>query len=201
MALMALCIGTTAFAVGDNPLVTLPLAYKASGFEPCTISPTVDCEGLRPLTEAAPGAPACIWQLVYNHNSVAGIQTAYSWGAWVLTFGLWDCQPMQLSAVTPANPGGATAGTITTAWTCVNSPALLVAGRMFFQNVNTGCITQVQSTFPDGINVLDCSGDIDLVTEQARLGSVCVGSAGTDACDPVSAVEPATWGSIKGQYN
>ena len=205
MALMALCISTTAFA-GLNPQITLPLHGKASSFEPCTGYLPVDCEGIRPTTNVPVGGIA-IFLLAYNHTNLAGVQTAFQWPGWTLTFGLWDCQGGQLSAVTPQNPGGPTAGSITTAFNCVTTGALSAIGRMFFVPAgNPGCVSQVQSSFPFGIHVIDCSLNTDLIVEGSpgydqRIGSVCTGSNGVDACDAVVAVEPTTWGKIKTQYN
>jgi hypothetical protein len=53
--------------------------------------------------------------------------------------------------------------------------------------------------------VVDCLNGIDRIdagdpVEQLRLGKICVGEGGRDACDPVTAVEPATWGQIKRSY-
>jgi hypothetical protein len=203
MALMALCLTTTAFA-GQNPNVTLPLHAKPSTFEPCNGYLPVDCLGNRPTVNIpAPAVPIAVFLLVNNYNAIAGVQTAFDWPGWALAFGLWDCQGGQLSAVTPTNPGGATAGSITTAFNCLNGPALAVIGRMMFQPAGGGCISQVQSTFPNGCHVLGCDQSVDLIpnSQAARLGKICVGQGGVDACPPLVAVEPSTWGSIKAQYN
>jgi hypothetical protein len=202
MALMALCITTTAFG-GANPQVTLPLHAKASTFEQCNGYLPVDCIGNRPTVDVA-AAPIAVFLFIHNYNNVAGVQTAFDWPGWSLTFGLWDCQGGQLSAVTPTNPGGPTAGSITTAFNCVNGPALAVIGRIHMVPAGApGCISQVQSTFPGGINVLDCAQGTDLIpdSQAARLGKICVGQGGVDACEPINAVESSTWGSIKAQYN
>jgi hypothetical protein len=204
MALLALCIGTTAFA-GLNPDITLPLHGKASSFEPCNGYLPVDCLGNRPTINVGP-APVAVFLLAHNHTNLAGVQTAFEWPGWSLTFGLWDCQPGQLNAVTPANPGGPTAGSITTAFNCINGGALSPIGRIFLVPAgNPGCIGQVQSSFPFGCHVIDCSLNTDLIPSDAphdrRLGKVCVGAGGIDACDAVVAVEPTTWGQVKKQYN
>jgi hypothetical protein len=205
MALLALCIGSTAFA-GLNPEITLPLHGKASSFEPCTGYLPTDCEGVRPVVNVQ-AAPVAVFLLAYNHTNLAGVQTAFEWPGWSLTFGLWDCQPGQLNAVTPANPGGPTAGSITTAFNCINGGALSPIGRIFLVPAgNPGCISQVESSFPFGVHVIDCSLNTDIILHQGqglqqRLGKVCVGSGGVDACDAVVAVEPTTWGQVKNQYN
>jgi hypothetical protein len=204
MALMALCLSTNAFA-GANPQVTLPLHAKPSSFEPCTGYLPVDCVSTLPTTNVA-AVPIAVFLFVYNHHNVAGVQTAFEWPGWNFLFGQWTCQGGQLFAVAPANPGGPTAGTITTAFNCVNTTELLIVGNMHFVPAGTpGCISQVQSTFPNGIHVLDCAQGTDLIStspqDQLRLGKICVGQAGNAACTPVSAVEPSTWGSIKASYN
>jgi hypothetical protein len=207
MVVVALLVASSAIA-GQNPLATLPLHYKASGFEPCTGIAPVDCTGqvgaaTRPTIEAQLGQPACIFLLANNTTALAGVQTAFEFGAsWVLGFGLWDCQPGSVTGTAPTNPGGPTEGTIAIAFNCVTTGTLQVIGRMFFTTPPTAnCISQVQSSFPFGTNVLDCQQGLDEITEPTRLGKVCVGAGGFDACDPVSAVEPATWGAIKAQYH
>ena len=85
-----------------------------------------------------------------------------------------------------------------------HTPAVFVVGRMFFFPGAGGCISQVQSSFPGGNVVLDCNNLTDPIVEQARMGRICTigsGEAGHDACPPIVAVEPRTWGSIKAQYN
>jgi hypothetical protein len=202
MALMALCLTTTAFA-GQNPNVTLPLHAKASTFETCDGYLPVDCLGVRPTVNIPAPQPIAVFLFIHNYSSVAGVQTAFDWPGWNLTFGLWDCQGGQVVAVQPTNPGGPTAGSIATAFNCVNGPALAVIGRIHLVPTTGGCISQVQSTFPGGINVLGCDQTIDQIpdSQAARLGKICVVEGGVDACPPLTAVEPATWGSIKGQYN
>jgi hypothetical protein len=200
MAILALVASSTAFA-GNNPQVTIPLHAKASSFEACTGLAPVDCTANRPTVNVSPG-PVAIFVTLMNYTGVAGLQTAFDNSSnWTFTFGLWDCQIGQLNAVTPGAPFGATAGSITTAFTCVSSGALIPIGRMFFI-ATAGCIAQIQSSYPFGIHVLDCEGGIDQITdsEQGRLGKICVSSGGVDACDPISAVESTTWGQIKASY-
>jgi len=200
IAILALVASSTAFA-GNNPQVTIPLHAKASSFEACTGLAPVDCLTNRPTVDVSAGNVAVFLTLM-NYVGVAGVQTAFdNPNNWTFTFGLWDCQTGQLNAVTPAAPFGATAGSITTAFNCVSSGALIPVGRMFFI-ATTGCLSQVQSSYPFGIHVLDCEGGIDQISdnEQGRLGKICVGSGGVDACDPISPVNPTTWGQIKASY-
>jgi hypothetical protein len=200
MALMALTVASGAIA-GLHPEITLPLHFKAVAFANCGDFAPVDCEGTRPDVLAITGT-GCAFLLAYNHTSLAGVQTAFDFGGWTLMFGLWDCQVGQLNAVTPQNPGGPTSGTITTAFTPVTTGELAVIGRMFFTIPATGCLSQVQSSFPFGIHVIDANLENDQIqdAESGRVGKICVGAGGVDACDPVSAVEPTTWGSVKAQY-
>ena len=201
MALMALMVSGSTYA-GMNPNITLPLHFKAVSFANCTDFAPVDCVTNRPDLNAVSASMGCIFLLAYNHTSLAGVQTAFDFGGWTLMFGLWDCQVGQLSAVTPANPGGPTAGSITTAFTPVTTGELIPIGRMFFQVGLDGCLTQVQSSYPFGIHVIDALLQNDEIHDPTgnRVGAVCVGgTGGIDACDPV-AVEAATWGGIKAQY-
>ena len=201
VVLLATCVATTAFA-GHNPFVTLPLHAKASTFEPCNGYLPVDCRTTPPTVNIYPG-PTTVFLLVMNYNDISGVQTAFEVDpGWTFTFGLWDCQPGQLNAVTPAPPFGATAGTITTAFNCLNGPALGVIGRMFF-NATAGCIRQIQSSYPFGTHVLDCQQGIDWIPDYMgfRLGRICVMQGGVSACDPGPiAVEATTWGRIKTHY-
>src|SRR3990172_11743375 len=142
MALMALCLCRTAFG-GPNAQFTLPLHVKPSGFEACQGYLPVDCMGTRPTTQVGAG-PAAIFLFVNNHQQIAAVQTAFEWTpGWNLNFGLWDCQPGQLFAHQVENPGGPTAGTIATAFNCLNSPALAVIGRIHMISPGSGCVRQV----------------------------------------------------------
>ncbi len=200
MALMALMVSSSAFA-GLNPEITLPLHFKAVSFAACTDITPVDCDANRPDVLAVTGA-GCAFLLANNHTSLRGVQTAFDFGGWTLMFGLWDCQGGQLNAVTPANPGGPLSGTITTAFNPIETGALAVIGRMFFAVAATGCLSQVQPDFPFGIHVIDGNLENDQILDanSGRVGKLCVGAGGVDACDPITAVEPTTWGSVKAQY-
>jgi hypothetical protein len=75
---------------------------------------------------------------------------------------------------------------------------------MFFVS-GTGCIGQIESSFPFGIHALDCHQEIDQIFpsepgQRGRLGKICVGAGGHDACDRVTPVAAATWGRIKASY-
>jgi hypothetical protein len=189
-------------ADGMNPNVTLPLHAEASSFEPCDGYLPVNCNGIYPTVNIGPG-PTSIFLLIWRYYSVAGVQTAFEVDpGWSFAFGLWDCQQGQLSAVTPSPPFGPTSGTITTAFNCITGPNLAPIGRMFFIAGSTGCLRQIQSSYPFGIHVLDCQLGADQITwgQDDRLGAICVGPGGITGCDPVVPAESATWGRVKAQY-
>jgi hypothetical protein len=180
--LFALGATASAFA-GANPDFTLPLHASAVGQGPCSSYLPVDCRGVQPTVDVTPGTIA-VTLLVFNHSQIAGVQTAFQPDpSWTFIYGLWDCQPGQVTAVTPAAPFGATAGSITTAFNCVYGPALTPVGRMIF-SATSGCLTQVQSNYPFGTHVLDCANAVDQARpgEEFRLGKICVGQGGYAAC-------------------
>jgi hypothetical protein len=194
-----------AASAGLNPYFTIPLHYKASSFEACAGYLPVDCAGTRPTVEAMAGQPAVVYVMIHNYAAVSGIQTAFEWDpSWNLLFGLWDCQPGMLDGNVPQNPGGPIRGVLTQAFVCVTGPALAVMGRMFFVGMESGCIRQVQPMFPYGICVMDCTQSIDQITDspvdEARLGRICVGAEGHDACERAVPIEAGTWGRIKASY-
>jgi hypothetical protein len=155
-----------------------------------------------------PSTDYTIYLMVANYLHVAGIQTAFDWDpGWVLNDVLFNCRANQLNAILPdpGRPGGPSTGTVSTAFDCVTGPALAVIGRLRFTSGPGGCITQVQSCYPFGVHAIDCANGIDLINandpyQRLRLGKICVGQGGHDACDPIIATEPATWGRIKASY-
>ena len=102
-------------------------------------------------------------------------------------------------------PFGPTSGTMIYAFNCLTGGTLAPLGRMFFV-AGTGCIGQIESTYPpNGIYALDCQQQMDQILpdapgQQARLGKVCVGTGGHDACEAATPVAAATWGAIKASY-
>ncbi|MGD8395777.1 MAG: hypothetical protein PVF43_09910, partial [Candidatus Eiseniibacteriota bacterium] len=65
----------------------------------------------------------------------------------------------------------------------------------------SGCITQVESSFPFADHVVGCQNDVVPIAA-VNQGSICAApETGYDACEPVVPVEPTTWGAIKAQYN
>jgi hypothetical protein len=193
---------------GLNPHFTIPLHAKSSSFEVCDGYLPVDCVSTRPTVNAIAGEPTVVYVMLHNFVAIGGIQTAFEWDpSWNLVYGLWDCQPGSFDGSDPQNPGGPIAGVLSKAFVCVTGPALAVVGRMFFVGVESGCIQQVQPShpgLPDGIAAIDCNIAIDQITDspadEGRLGRICVGSGGHDACDRVLPVEGATWGRVKATY-
>jgi hypothetical protein len=206
MALMALCIGTTAFG-GANPQFTFPMhgLHPATFQENCATVADIDClpGGVRPTVNLPGplGGPGVVYFFVNNHNELKGAQTAFDFGTWSLVFGNWTCQPGFLALHVPTG-SGPDDGLLNAAWNCFAGTQLQTIGFMTM-NMPSGCITQV---LPTGslFQALDCDLNLDehdgTGADAARLGSVCVDTGGVDACDAVNPVESATWGSIKAQY-
>jgi hypothetical protein len=209
MASLTFCIGSVAYA-GQNPSFVLPM----HGMWPATLTETcdtpaqngVDCTATgRPTVNLPSGAtgPAVMYLFVHEHIALKGVQTAFEFAPWTITFSSWDCQPGQLSLRTPANPGGPDTGILNTAFNCTTDRSLQVIGFMVLELTGSGCITQVQPT-GSFFQALDCGLGLDEFAatgpNMARLGSVCIGSGGHDACFQVVPVESATWGAVKAQY-
>ena len=155
VTIIAACGVPVSFA-GMNPDITLPLHALASTFEPCDGYLPVDCVVYRPTVSIEPG-PTAIFLLAANYNALAGVQTAFQPDpTWTFAFGLWDCRPGQLVTQTPAPPFGPTAGIVAVAFSCLDGPGLTAIGRMFFVAGSTGCLEQVEPSYPFGIHVLDC---------------------------------------------
>jgi len=187
IALTALALVLASSSVlAQNVNTTLPMHGIETSFGICQIGDP--CDPGPPDTNMTPGSTAATYLLVRNHGNVAGVQTAFDFGGNVFIFGLWDCQPNQLSATTPTNPGGAMAGTIATAFDCLNGPATGVVGRLHFV-MTGGCVSQVDSSFPFGTHVVSCAASVQPIAPNNR-GSVCAGVDGQNACDPVVTNEP-----------
>lgn len=208
IALPALVLSSLLAHAGQNPDFTLPMhgIWPATFTETCDTPAAqgVDCSPSgRPTVNLPAGAtgPGVVYLFMNNHAAVRGVQTAFEFAPWTMLFGRWDCLAA-LPETVPSNPGGPRHGLLCFAWPCVTDPSLLVIGSMTMNLTGSGCITQVQperSTFL----ALDCNLEIDefgLPEGAGRLGSVCIGSGGHDACDRVVPVESATWGRIKRSY-
>jgi len=203
-----LAIAMTAAAgtalAGGNPNFTLPLHAKVTqGYEPCEGYLPVDCLSVHPTVEVQSGQSVAIFLLVANAPELTGVQTAFDVDpSWTFAYGIWDCRGRY--AFSPQLPFGPTTGTISAGFNCITGGQLLPIGRMFFI-AGAGCIGQVSSTFPFGTHVLDCHGEPDMIVpsepgQAARLGKVCVGTGGNDACAVATPVAAATWGRIKRTY-
>jgi hypothetical protein len=203
-AILLTSLGFSPAVAGQNPDFRFVLHAKQSSFEPCDGYLPVDCTSVQP-TVNVPAAPIAVFLLLANHQAASGIQTAFDWSGWVLTFAVWeDCLDIhcQFAPCWPNPPGPD--HTISGTFNCVNGPALKVIGRMHFVPAgNPGCIRQVQSPYPNGIHVLDCQNQADLITDEnsPRLGRVCLGSGGVNACPAAVPVDGATWGKIKATYD
>jgi hypothetical protein len=205
VASLATLVGAPDAFAGANPNFTLPLHAKVSQFEPCDGYLPVDCLGIRPTVQVESGQPVAVFLLVANYTQLAGLQTAFEVDPrWSYLFGLWFCTP-SYSDLHPVPPFGPTAGTVTCGFiNCVTSGELLPIGRMHFIS-GTGCVGQIESSFPMGTWAMDCQEQIDQVFvndpgQTARLGRVCVGPGGHDACEAATPVAAATWGRIKATY-
>jgi PKD repeat protein len=192
------CCDTQAnvYSAGGNDFTSLPLHAVVTSFGICQIPDPCP----NPTLEVQVDDFIAVYLLIRNYEAVAGVQTAFEWGDNVYLFGLWDCQTNQVNGVTPQPPGGQTAGTITSAFDCVSGGASAIIGRMHLV-AQGGCIWQVQSSFPFGTHVVDCTGGVSPVWADC-MGSICVGAPGINACDDCAAapLEPTTWGQIKARY-
>lgn len=201
---LAVLVSTAAAAptgAGQNASFLLPLHATTVAQGPCSAYQPVDCLGVAPTVDVSAGTIA-VYLLAFNHSQLGGVQTAFEPDpSWIFIYGLWDCQPGQVTAVLPAPPFGAVAGTITTAFNCVYGPSLAPIGRMIF-SATTGCLKQVASSYPFGIHVIDCAFEVDQAQpgEDYRLGRICVGGGGYAACTGGGQLQGVTWGGIKKQY-
>jgi hypothetical protein len=213
ICLLALCLASVAEA-NQNFTVVLH-ARIPSGTGTCTVAGLPDClpppGGIDPVTLVVPGEFR-LFIFVNNYSELLAFQTAFAWPAdWMstpigeppITFG---CRgTTQAYAHEPVNPGGPTDGTLATAFDCFTGPGLAAIGRIDFLAGAAGCLTQVNPEQGSmKVEVLDCSNgsttiDASTVEGQLRLGSICVGAPGVNACQPLP-VEPATWGKIKNSY-
>ena len=185
---------------GDNPAFTLPMHVAYGFFSDCSGYLPVDCLENRPTVNIFGNVNASVFLSVANYQNLTGVQAAIQWSSpsWHLVFGIFDCLPGQRLKFKPS--GNTASGA--TLFDCVKGPALAVFAMMFFQVGGSGCVQFIQPQDPLGIFVQDCQGAIDQImeAESPRLGRVCVGAGGFDACDPVEPVESMTWGAIKASF-
>jgi len=200
LAIAMTALAGTALA-GGNPNFTLPLHAKViHGSEGCTGYLPVDCLGVPPTVQVQTGQLVAIFLLVANASQLTGVQTAFEIDpSWTFISDDWYCRGRP--AFVPGPPFNGNTNSVAVAFNCITGGALLPIGLMHFV-AGTGCVGQTISTYPLGTHVLDCNQDFDLITlsQAARLGSVCVGPGGHDACAAATPVAAATWGSIKQTY-
>jgi hypothetical protein len=164
-----------------------------------------DCgEDGRPTVDVIAFSEIDVYLYVRNFDSLSGVQCAFAWPIeW--TFQAWGplveggCQSQQVFGIQPQGAGGATDGTLTTAFDCVTGGFLTAIGSMWFTVGNAGCLSIVDSTYPYGTHVIGCDLTPATVHPDA-WGAICVNEGGLDTCDPNQPVVPATWGRIKAAY-
>lgn len=196
----------SAAVAGDNPAFTIPLHAKLTAPEPlCLVS--ADCANLPPRVNVPPDTLITVFVLVNNYTGITGLQTAFEWDpSWTILGGACDCRMSDVCAGPweEGGPGGGNSNLAVASLSCVSGPAVAAVARMFFRTGSAGCLEQVQSGYPFGIHAVDCRGGQDLISPydpagQLRLGKICVGQGGRDAC-MVTPVEARTWGAIKATY-
>ena len=158
----------------------------------------IDCVNGRPNLDLTGMQMPCVYVMLRNYDDLGGVQCAVDWpAAWTFLGGSWGCLPGSLEGQVPKGPGD----TIAIVFNCINGGALVTMGLMIFgPPVGGGCLSIIESGFPFGNHTVDCNLD-NTPIHPANVGRLCVGAGGYDACDPAAtAVESATWGRIKTQY-
>lgn len=216
VAFCLLALGLATVAEANQNFTVVLHARTPAGTGACTVAGLPNClpapGGIRPTTTITAATEFRAYIFVNNYTNIQGLQVAYAWPAdWSvdpdgeppITFG---CRANQLFASEPQNPGGPSAGTLATAFDCFNGPALCIVARIDFLSGASGCLTQVNPNQGSGrVEIVDCANasttlDASVDPGRQRVGSICVGQGGQDACDPITPVEPATWGRIKASY-
>lgn len=205
--MVAIALGVCAAGrvnAGTNPDFRIVLHAKPSSFEPCNGYLPVDCISNPPTVNLPSTAPIAVFVLLFNYTAASGIQTAFQWPGWSPTFFLWDCL-LACDFAPCSTTMGPNAGLLEGDFIagCVTAPALLMIGRMHFVPAGSaGCISQFIPDEPNGIHLRDCTGGVDLITDASspRLGKICIGTGGVNACDGAVPVESITWGQIKATY-
>jgi hypothetical protein len=186
-------------------------ARTPSGLGSCTVADLPTCQtGSDPVTQIAASIDFRAYIFVNNYTNIQALQTCFVWPAdWHIAPNgppsVFGCRANQLNASEPADPGGPSAGTLATAFDCVTGPTMTPIARIDFQAGAGGCLTQVnpaQGTMR--IEVVDClnastSFDASDPLNLPRLGTICIGANGINACGPLP-VEAATWGRIKASF-
>jgi hypothetical protein len=211
ICLLALCLATVAEA--NSQFTSVLHARVPAGIGACTQAGLPTClAGSRPVTQLAAGADFRLYLFVNNYTQIQAMQTGFAWPAdWSVDPDgeppvVFGCRTNQLNASEPANPGGPQAGTLATAFDCFQGPALCLVARIDFLAGAGGCLNQINPAQGTArVEILDCSNVSTVIDANdpiggMRLGSICVGTPGRDACDPVTPVQATTWGSIKASY-
>ncbi len=151
---------------------------------------TVDCANVFPTVNVSASLELDVFVLLNNYDEVAGLQCKFDLAqGWSMVAWVESCQLNQLSAVVP---GGAEMN-LSTAFDCVTGGSLTPVGRIWVDSGLSGCAAVVDSDFPYGTHVVDCSGASTPVPPAARA-RVCIGSGGVHACGE------GGWGFGIGEY-
>lgn len=209
IAVLASALGVPATAAATNEQTTLILHAIPHDADNRCSTPTdqgFDCgEEGRPTVDVIAFSEVDVYLYVRNFDTLSGLQCAFAWPLeW--TFQTWGplveggCQSQQVFGVKPHGIGGATDGTLTTAFDCVTGGFLTTIGSLWFTVGNGGCLSIVESIFPYGTHIVGCDLTPTAVHPDAR-GRICVNQGGLDTCDPLQPVVlPITWGRIKAAY-
>lgn len=218
ICLLVLCFGSISESEANENFTIVLHARTPGGTGACSASDLPTCPppgepGIRPTTQVAAGASFCLYIFVNNYTDIQALETAFAWPAdWKADPDGKDpsfigCRSNEIVVAEPRNPGGSTSGILATAFDCVTGPELCLLGHVDFVAGQSGCLTQVNSPVGDreGVALHDCQNQTVLIDArwgagQIRLGSICVGHPGQDACNPLTPVEPSTWGRIKASY-
>ncbi len=206
---IALVAGILASAAEANDQFTVVLhARIPSGTGTCTAAGLPNCRSIRPITQVAPATDFRLYLFLNNVESVIAMQTAFTWPVdWTLdpdheppiAFG---CRPNMLCKESDGHPPMSYG----CAWDCAQGPGPVIIVRFDFLAGASGCLTQLNPIQgSQRVEIWDCQGRVTLLDardpiQQLRLGSICVGTPGWDACDPLMPVQAKTWGRIKGSY-
>jgi len=204
LASVTLVLTTASVSAQISNECTTVVLHAISGIDP-DCQTALDCSSVPPNVRIDnPAGLYTVLMYLKNYGTVNGVQVAFDWPAtWSFGFGLWNCQVGQVFGTQPTAPGPRT-GTIATAFNPISGGALAPIGFMVFNSLGSGCLSIVESSFPDGNCVLDQFSGGPEITHllDVNEGRVCVGSDGWNTCEcqGATAVESSTWGQIKVSY-
>ncbi len=190
-------LGACPAAAGPNANFTLPLHAMPS--YSCGDPLPIDCRDSRPTTTIPAHAASTILLFIANHSEVMLVQAAVSWDrSWTLCCVDFECQPSQGHALVLDD----ITLSFATIVPCLTGPSLTILGTLSYETAEAGCLRFVEPSYSGGIYAEDCALHDDRISdlESPRLGRICVGQAGHDACDPLTPVTLTTWGAIKESY-